>query len=152
MWSNCHMYTHKMDFRHFSPSKHPIKPFLWPIIRSILLNQTCDTWDKVFKSAAPTQFWRYTQIKNCFETKMFKIGVYKIEYLLLSKFFLNFFTLCLRKVWFCIWFFLIHFCTTPISNFIVCWFQNSFCFGCTFKTELGPHFGCFCTSIWPYCP
>ena len=31
-------------------------------------------------------------------------------------------------------------CTLPISNLLLCWFQNSFCFGCTFKTELGQRF------------
>ena len=30
----------------------------------------------------------------------------------------------------------LHFCTPPIPNFLVCWFQYSFCFGCTLKTEL----------------
>ena len=49
---------------------------------------------------------------------------------------------------------ILHFCTPPILNFMVCWFQNSFGlgFGCTIKTELGPHFGSFCTLKWHYCP
>ena len=37
----------------------------------------------------------------------------------------------------------------PILILRVCWFQKSFCFDCTFKTEQRQHFWSFCTSKWP---
>ena len=41
---------------------------------------------------------------------------------------------------------ILHFCTPPMLSLMVCCFQNSLNFGCSFKTELGPHFSSFSTS------
>ena len=38
----------------------------------------------------------------------------------------------------------------PTLEFRVVSFQNSFCFGCALKTELGQCFCSFCTLNWPY--
>ena len=108
---------------------------------------------KNFKSADPTQFWRYNQNKNCFETSIAKGSIYggvQDWILTFVTIFLELFyivsqkslILYMKKI-------SLHFCTPLISNFMVCWFQNSFCFCFIFKTELGPHFWSFCTSKWP---
>ena len=122
------------------------------IIRSTLENQTCGTWNKVFKSAAPTQFWRNNQNKNCFETRIAKgliFWVYKIDIYFCHHFSWTFLHSVLEKFDFLPEKYIFTFLYTPYIKPYGLLVSEQFCFGCTFKTELWQHFWSLCTSKWP---